>query len=70
MERLPTPTCCSRIWTETLATTRGTLTNADVLINNAGSLVAPDSIFNAELINLLQQGGGAAQSLRVLADLS
>ncbi len=53
---------------KTLTTTRGTLTNADVLINNAGSLVAPDSMFNAELINLLQQGGGAAQSLRVLAD--
>jgi paraquat-inducible protein B len=53
---------------QTLATTRGTLTNADQLINNAGSLVAPDSAFNAELINMLQQGGGAAQALRVLAD--
>jgi paraquat-inducible protein B len=53
---------------KTLATTRGTLTNADVLLNNAGSLVAPDSTFNAELINLLQQGGDAAQALRVLAD--
>ena len=47
---------------------RGTLTNADKVINNAGTLIAPDSVFNAELINLLQQGGGAAQSLRVLAD--
>jgi paraquat-inducible protein B len=52
----------------TLTTTRGTLTNANTLLNNAGNLVAPDSMFNAELINLLQQGGGAAQSLRVLAD--
>jgi len=53
---------------KTLGTTRGTLTNADGLINNASTLIAPDSMFNAELINLLQQGGGAAQSLRVLAD--
>ena len=53
---------------QTLGTTRGTLTNADRLLNNAGALVAPDSVFNAELLNLLQQGGGAAQSLRVLAD--
>ncbi len=47
---------------------QGTLTNADRLLTNAGNLVAPDSAFNTELINLLQQGGGAAQSLRVLAD--
>lgn len=53
---------------KTLAGAQGTLTNADKLLNNAGSLVAPDSLFNTQLINLLQQGGGAAQSLRVLAD--
>ncbi len=53
---------------KTLGATRGTLTNANKVINNAGTLIAPDSVFNAELINLLQQGGGAAQSLRVLAD--
>jgi len=53
---------------KTLGTTRGALTNADRLLNNAGTLIAPDSLFNAELNNLLQQGGGAARSLRVLAD--
>ena len=53
---------------QTVVSARGTLTNADKLINNAGGLVAPDSLFNAELINLLQQGGGAARSMRVLAD--
>ena len=52
----------------TLGNVRGTLTNTDKLLNNAGSLVAPDSMFNAELNNMLQQGGGAARSLRVLAD--
>ena len=53
---------------QTLGTTRGTLTNADRVLNNAGTLISPDSILNAELLNLLQQGSGAAQSLRVLAD--
>ena len=52
----------------TLAGLRGTLTNTDKVLGNAGTLVAPDSLFNAELINMLQQGGGAARSLRVLAD--
>ncbi len=53
---------------ETLAGARGTLTNADTLIGNAGSLLAPDSALMAQLDNLLKQGGGAAQALRVLAD--
>ena len=53
---------------KTVTSTRGTLTNADSLLNNASTLIAPDSLFNAELNNLLQQGGGAARSLRVLAD--
>lgn len=52
----------------TLGSVRGTLTNTDRLLGNAGTLLAPDSRFNAELDNLLQQGGGAARSLRVLAD--
>ena len=52
----------------TLGTMRGTLTNADQLLGNASAFVAPDSLFNAELNNLLQQGGGAARSLRVLMD--
>ncbi|MDD5140858.1 MAG: MlaD family protein [Verrucomicrobiales bacterium] len=52
----------------TLGSVRGTLTNTDKLLGNAGSFIAPDSMFNAELNNMLQQGGGAARSLRVLAD--
>ena len=52
----------------TVVSARGTLTNADRLLDNAGTLLAPDSMLNTELINLLQQGGGAARSLRVLAD--
>ena len=53
---------------KTLGTTRGTLTNADTLINNAGTMIAPDSVMNAELNILLQQGGDAARALRILAD--
>ena len=53
---------------QTVVTARGTLTNADRLLDNAGTLIGPDSVMNAELLNLLQQGGGAARSLRVLAD--
>jgi paraquat-inducible protein B len=53
---------------KTLGTARGTLTNADTLINNAGTMIAPDSVMNAELDILLQQGGDAARALRVLAD--
>jgi paraquat-inducible protein B len=52
----------------TLGSVRGTLTNADKVLGNAGTLIAPDSPFNAQLDNLLKQGGGAAQALRVLAD--
>jgi paraquat-inducible protein B len=52
----------------TLGSVRGTLTNADKVLGNAGTLIAPDSMFNAQLDNLLKQGGGAAQALRVLAD--
>jgi len=52
----------------TLGNVRGTLTNTDKLLGNAGSLIAPDSMLNAELNTMLQQGGGAARSLRVLAD--
>jgi paraquat-inducible protein B len=52
----------------TLGSVRGTLTNADKVLGNASTLIAPDSTFNAQLDNLLKQGGGAAQALRVLAD--
>ncbi len=53
---------------KTVTTTRGTLTNADALINNASTLIAPDSPLNAGLVNMLEQSGGAARSLRALAD--
>jgi paraquat-inducible protein B len=53
---------------KTVVSARGTLTNADTLLTGASQLIAPDSLFNAELNNMLQQGGGAARSLRVLAD--
>jgi paraquat-inducible protein B len=53
---------------KTVVDARGTLTNADRLLDNAGTLLAPDSVLNSELNNLLMQGGGAARSLRVLAD--
>ena len=53
---------------KTVVDARGTLTNADRLLDNASTLLAPDSVLNSELNNLLMQGGGAARSLRVLAD--
>jgi paraquat-inducible protein B len=53
---------------KTVVDARGTLTNADRLLDNASTLLAPDSVLNSELNNLLMQGGGAARSFRVLAD--
>jgi paraquat-inducible protein B len=53
---------------KTVASAGGTLTNADKLLNNASQLIAPDSVLDAELNNLLLQGGDAARSLRVLMD--
>jgi paraquat-inducible protein B len=53
---------------KTLGTTRGTLTNADQLIGNVNQLIEPNSVLDAELNILLQQGGDAARALRVLAD--
>ncbi len=59
----------------TVSSARGTLTNADKLLTssdklmgNANNLIAPDSALNAELNNMLLQGGDAAQALRVLLD--
>ena len=52
----------------TLGSVRGTLTNTDKLLDNASGMVAPDSVLNAGVNNLLEQGGGAARSLRMLAD--
>jgi len=60
---------------KTVSNARGTLTNADKLLTssdklmgNANQLIAPDSALNVELNNMLQQGGDAAQALRVLLD--
>ncbi len=60
---------------QTVSSARGTLTNADKLMTstdklmgNANQLIEPNSVLDAELNNLLQQGGDAALSLRVLAD--
>ncbi|MFA7231979.1 MAG: MlaD family protein [Victivallaceae bacterium] len=52
----------------TISNTDKLLNNADKLFNNANQLIEPNSVMNAELNNLLQQGSGAARALRVLAD--
>jgi paraquat-inducible protein B len=52
----------------TVVSVRGTLTNADNLLGSANKLIEPNSVLDAELNNMLQEGGGAARSLRVLAD--
>lgn len=53
---------------QTLTGLQGTITNASQLLNNAGQLVAPGSVLDAQLNSTLQQVGGAAQALRILAD--
>ena len=45
-----------------------TLTNADKVLGSANRLIEPNSPLDMELNNLLQQGGDAARSFRVLAD--
>jgi len=45
-----------------------TLTNTDNLLGSANKLIEPNSVLDTELNNMLQEGGGAARSLRVLAD--
>ena len=59
----------------TLVSAHGTLTNtdkllgnADKLLSNANTLIAPNSVFVQGLDGTLQDVGGAARSLRVLAD--
>lgn len=52
----------------TLTGVQGTLTNANVLLQNAGQMVGPNSLLDAQLNATLQQVGGAAQALRILAD--
>ncbi len=60
---------------KTLTTARGSLTNtdkllgsADKVLGNADKLIAPDSVLVGELDSVLQEAGGAARALRVLAD--
>jgi paraquat-inducible protein B len=53
---------------QAVAGARGTLSNADKLIDSANQLVEPNSVMNSELNSMLRQGSGAARSLRVLAD--
>jgi paraquat-inducible protein B len=60
---------------QTLVTTRGTLTNTDKLLGSAdkvmGSadrILAPNSVLDAQLGSMLQEMGGAARAMRVLAD--
>ncbi|MGO8836230.1 MAG: intermembrane transport protein PqiB [Limisphaerales bacterium] len=45
-----------------------TLTNTDKLLGSANKLIEPNSVLDTELNNMLNEGGGAARSLRVLAD--
>jgi paraquat-inducible protein B len=52
----------------TLIGVQGTLTNASVLLRNAGQMVGPNSLLDTQLNATLQQVGGAAQALRILAD--
>jgi paraquat-inducible protein B len=53
---------------QTLVTTRGTLTNTDKLLSSADRMLAPDSVLDAQLGSMLQEMGGAARAMRVLAD--
>jgi paraquat-inducible protein B len=52
----------------TIAGVESTLTNTDQLLQNANRMVAPNSELDAQLNVMLQQAGGAAEALRVLAD--
>jgi paraquat-inducible protein B len=53
---------------KTVVSARGTLTNANTLLNSANQLIEPNSMLDTELNNMLLQGGDAARSLRVLMD--
>jgi paraquat-inducible protein B len=52
----------------TLVSARGTLDNTTVVVDNAGKLVAPNSVLGAELANTLQEVSQAARGIRVLTD--
>jgi paraquat-inducible protein B len=53
---------------QTLVSAHGTLTNADTLLGSADKLIEPNSMLDSELNYILQQGGDAARSIRVLGD--
>jgi paraquat-inducible protein B len=53
---------------KTIVGVQGTLTNTDRLLTDANKMFRPGSEFDAQINNTLQQFGGAAQALRVLAD--
>jgi paraquat-inducible protein B len=52
----------------TLIGAQGAVTNANVVLKSAGQMVGPDSVLDTQLKATLQQVGGAAQALRILAD--
>ena len=60
---------------QTMVTARGTLTNTDQLLGSANKvmgsadrILAPNSVLDAQLGSMLQEMGGAARAMRVLAD--
>lgn len=53
---------------KTLIDAQGTLTNANVVLMNANRLVSPDSALDAQLAAAINQVGGAAQAISLLAD--
>jgi paraquat-inducible protein B len=53
---------------KTLASARGTLTNTDKLLDSTGKMLGPDSALDQQLGSMLQEMGGAAKAMRVLAD--
>jgi len=53
---------------QTLVTAQGTLTNLNQTVANAGKLIAPDAELETQLNGMLQDVGGAARALRLLAD--
>ena len=53
---------------KTLVSTRGTLANTDKLLNSADRMLAPNSELDAQLESILQEMGGAARAMRLLAD--
>jgi paraquat-inducible protein B len=53
---------------KTIVGVQTTLTNTDQLLKDANKMVAPGSVLDSQVNQTLQQVGGAAQALRVLAD--